>query len=187
MDTSESIADLYTDHHGWLQRLLRRRLGCSETAADLAHDAFLRLLARPRRFDSPAGARAYLSRMARGLCVDLWRRREIEQAWLVALAEQPEPVAPSAEDRVAVIETLYRVDAMLRRLPEKVARAFLMAQLHGQGYKAIGAELGVSERMVKKYMARAMLECALLEVRLHQEAGGLAGPLAAPVDEGAGR
>ncbi|MBM7335186.1 MAG: sigma-70 family RNA polymerase sigma factor [Alcanivorax sp.] len=187
MDTSESIADLYTDHHGWLQRLLRRRLGCSETAADLAQDAFLRLLARPRRFDSPAGARAYLSRMARGMCVDLWRRREIEQAWLAALAEQPEPLAPSAEDRVLVLETLCQVDAMLRRLPEKVARAFLMAQLHGRSYKAIGAALRVSERTVKKYMARAMLECALLEVRLQREEDGHAAPLPAPVDSGAGR
>ena len=29
---------LYLEHHGWLLGWLRRRLECSETAADLAHD-----------------------------------------------------------------------------------------------------------------------------------------------------
>lgn len=35
---------LYLDHHGWLHGWLRRRLDCTDTAADLAHDTFLRLL-----------------------------------------------------------------------------------------------------------------------------------------------
>lgn len=38
-----------------------------------------------------------------------------------------------------------------------------MAQVHGMTYKEIGAELGVSDRMVKKYMAQAMLHCALIK------------------------
>lgn len=48
-------------------------------------------------------------------------------------------------------------------LPERVRRAFLLAQLDGLTYRQIGVELGVSERMVKKYMARAMLHCLNLE------------------------
>jgi RNA polymerase sigma-70 factor (ECF subfamily) len=70
---------------------------------------------------------------------------------------------PSSEDRAIVIETLCRVGAMLERLPEKVATAFVLSQLHGMRYGEIAARLGVSERMVKKYMARAMLSCVLLE------------------------
>ena len=167
---TDSVADLYDRHHGWLHQLLRRRLGCSETAADLAHDTFLRLLRRPRQFDSAEGARAYLSTVARGLCVDLWRRRGVEQAWLAVLAEQPQALAPSSEHQAIVIETLCEVDAMLRRLPEKVARAFLLAQLHGRTYREIALELEVSERMVKKYMARAMLHCALLEASFDEGA-----------------
>jgi RNA polymerase sigma-70 factor (ECF subfamily) len=101
--------------------------------------------------------------MANGMCIDLWRRREVEQAWLDALAAHPEAVEPSAEDRAIVIETLCRVSAMLERLPEKVASAFVLSQLHGLRYREIAERLQVSERMVKKYMARAMLHCVLLE------------------------
>lgn len=157
--TQAAIHSFYSEHHGWLRQLLRRRLGNAADAADLAHDAFLRLLARPREFDSPAGARAYLSTVARGLCVDLWRRREIEQAWLQALAAQPDAVEPSAEQRALIFEALLEIDTMLRRLPANVADAFIMAMAYGMTDKEIAAELGVSDRMVRKYMTRAMLHC----------------------------
>lgn len=161
---SQGIDALYSHHYGWLHAFLRRKLGNAFDAADLAHDAFVRLLVKPRDFDSQDGARAYLSTVAKGLCVDLWRRREIERAWVDALAVSARRVEPSAEHRAIVLETLFEIDAMLRRLPEKVRSAFLMAQVHDMTYPEIAAELGVSTRMVKRYMAHAMLHCVLLEV-----------------------
>lgn len=168
MPSADSPADptlhaLYCDHHGWLRDWLRRRLGSACDAADLAHDIFMRLLIRPRTFDSFDGARAYLGAMARGLCVDLWRRREIERLWLETLAAQPEAVVPSAEQQTLIVEALCAVDAMLNRLPPRVARAFALAQIDGLTYRQIARELGVSERSVKNYMATAMLQCALFE------------------------
>ena len=158
-----SLGQLYHHHQPWLQQLLSQRLGCSESAADLAQDAFVRLLKTPRHLDSFEGARAYLSRMAKGLCVDHWRRQDIERAWQQALAASAEMNLPSAEHQQIVIETLCEIDRMLARLPEKVASAFLASQLHGKPYRQIAEELGVSERRVKKYMAQAMLQCALIE------------------------
>jgi len=157
------LETLYSDHHGWLSSWLRRRLGNAYDAADMAHDVYLRLLQKPREFDSFEGARAYLSTMAKGMCADLWRRREIEQVWLETLAVQPEAIAPSPEQRAIAIDALCEVDRMLQKLPVKAANAFVMAQIHGMTYKEIAAELAVSDRMVKKYMAQAMLHCALIE------------------------
>lgn len=165
-DTFEQhLSGLYSDHHGWLQSWLRRRLGSAFDAADLAQEAFVRLLARPRRFDSFDNARAYLSTVAKGLCVDLWRRREIEQAWLDTLAARPEAVEPSAEERVAILQALYEIDAMLQRLSEKAGRAFVLAMACEMTDKEVARELGVSDRMVRKYIAQAMLHCMTLEAR----------------------
>lgn len=163
-DPEEQLHILYSHHHGWLFSLLKRRLGCAEDAADLAQDAFIRLLLRPREFDNSGGARAYLTTVAKGLCIDLWRRREVEQAWLAAIAAKPEVFSPSPEHAAIVLETLYDVNHMLRCLPQKVAKAFIYSQIDGLTYREIAVRLDVSERMVKKYMARAMYECAVLEL-----------------------
>ena len=165
---SLSVETLYSDYHGWLHRVLQRRLGNTDDAADLAHDAFIRLLNTPRHLNHQT-ARAYLSRMARGLCVDLWRRREIEQAWLDTLASHPEQETPSAEQQTAAMEALIEVDAMLSRLPGPVSQAFIQSMVHGLTGKEIATQLGVSERTVRNYLSRAMLACLRLQARLNGE------------------
>ncbi|WP_053151918.1 sigma-70 family RNA polymerase sigma factor [Pseudomonas protegens] len=162
----DSVHSLYDAHHRWLYELLRRRLNHAWDAADLAHDIFVRVLKRPPVLLDEVHQRSYLATVARGLCIDHWRRRQLEQAWLQALAARPQAVQPSAEQQAIIVETLYEVDAMLSRLPAKVRSAFILAQLHGRPYQAIANELGVSERMVKKYLAQALLHCALLEAEL---------------------
>lgn len=157
------LSALYEEHHLWLRQWLRRRLGCAENAADLAQDTFVRLISKPCIFENALNARAFLSKVAKGLCIDLWRRQQIERAWLDTLATHPELEAPSSETHAIMIEALVRVDAMLRELPEKVATAFLLAQIEGLTYREIALKLQVSERMIKKYMAQAMLHCALLD------------------------
>lgn len=162
--SADNIMLLFSEHNNWLHTLLRRRLGNASDAADLAQDVFLRLLIKPRNFDTLAGARAYLGSMAQGMCIDLWRKKKIERVWLETLAAQPVPTVVSAEHCAIVLETLFQVDAMLQGLPEKVRTAFLMSQIGGSTYAKIATELSVSERMVKKYMAQAMLHCLHLEV-----------------------
>lgn len=159
----DAFDTLYRDHHPWLHNLLRRRSGCNDTAADLAQDTFLRILARdedPRQLQRP---RAYLSRIAQGLLANHWRHRDIERAYLEALSQQPAAVAPSPEQHHLILDTLYQLDELLRTLPDKVRQAFLMSRLEQLRYVDIGERLGVSERMVKKYMAQAMLHCLRLD------------------------
>src|SRR5690606_40403318 len=86
-EQAANIESLYCDHHGWLQAWLRRRLGNSSDAADLAHDTFLRILGRGQR-EQIWEPRAYLATIANGLVVSHWRRRELERAWLEALADR---------------------------------------------------------------------------------------------------
>lgn len=163
--STKNIVLIFSEHHNWLQELLRRRLGHATDAADLAQDVFLRLLIKPRYFDSLAGACAYLGAMAQGTYIDLYRRKEIERVWLETLTAQPMPVAVSAEHCAIVLETLFQVDSMLRAPPEKVRAAFVMSQIRRLTYAEIATELDVPKRMVKKYMARAMLHCLILKVK----------------------
>ena len=163
----QQIGVLYTDHHTWLKAWLQRRLGNAADAADLAHDAFLRLILKPapRGFGSVGEARAYLRTMAQGMCINLWHRREIEQAWLDTLAAHPESFAPSAERQAIIVEALLEIGALLLDLPPKAAQAFLMVSVGEMTSSEAARELAVSSRMVRKYVAQVMLRCMQSEAR----------------------
>lgn len=160
----QTIDAIYRHHHGWLHGWLRQRLNCSETAADLAHDTFVKLLRKPREIDNVPAARGYLRTVAERVYIDHWRRKSIERAWLETLSNRQTAVALSEEQHAIIIETFMQIDAMLAKLPANVAKAFSLSQIEGMPYRQIAVELGVSERTVKTYMARAMFACVQLEL-----------------------
>ncbi|THF66175.1 sigma-70 family RNA polymerase sigma factor [Pseudothauera nasutitermitis] len=154
----QTVATLYSEHHGWLQGWLRRRLGCTHQASDLAQDTFLRLLKHDTlpRIDEP---RAYLTTIAKGVLVNWYRRQSLEQAWLEALAAQPQALVPSEEERYLILDALNELDALLNALPPLVKRAFLLAQVAEYKYEDIAEELGVSLATVKRHMRQAFRHC----------------------------
>lgn len=149
---------LYSDHHRWLCGWLRKKLGCTHRAADLAHDTFLRLLARQEAI-AIHEPRAFLTTVARRVLANHWRREQIERAYLEALAQMPQPLAPSPEERAILLETLLEIDRLLAGLPTPVKRAFLLSQLDGLGQAEIASRLGISVTTVKRYLVRAGTQC----------------------------
>lgn len=155
----ESLQSLYREHHGWLVRLLRRRLGSTDQAADLAHDTFVRIMAAHRAHGWGQQPRALLTRIAQGLVIDHWRRRDVERAYFEVIASLPVSAAPSNEERFLILEALCRIEAMLHNLPCRTRRIFLMSQLDGLSYRQIAGELRVSLITVKRHMQTAFLAC----------------------------
>ena len=153
-----SLHDLYQDHHGWLLSWLHRRLGGSDHAADLAQDTFVRVLRTPSQ-QPVREPHAYLATIARALIVDHFRRRELEQTYLQALAHLPEAETPSPEHSVLILETLRLVDAALDTLPVQARQTFLLSQLDGMRYAQIADRFGVSLTTVKRHMLRAFRAC----------------------------
>lgn len=152
------VGALYAAHNGWLRSWLRKKLGCSHRAAELAQDTFLRVLTGnvPSHFAEP---RAYLTTVARHLVADHWRRQELERAYLEELSRLPEPEVISPEERLLVLQTLQRIDARLRALPAITRQTFLMSQLDGMVYSDIAVQLKLSLSTVKRHMAQAFLAC----------------------------
>ncbi|MEN5199200.1 sigma-70 family RNA polymerase sigma factor [Pseudomonas wadenswilerensis] len=155
---SSSLEGLYLDHHNWLTGWLRRRLGCPDSAADLAQDTFMRLL-QARQTPLLNEPRAFLTTVAKRVLCNHYRRQDLERAYLQALAQLPEDLAPSEEHRAIIFETLLELDRLLDGLPLPVKRAFLMAQVDGLSYSAIGVQLGISLATVKRYLNKAAMRC----------------------------
>jgi len=155
------ISMLYSNHHGWLQGWLCKKIGNAFDAADLAHDTFMRILGA-RDLSSIHEPRAYLTTVAKGLVINWYQRQALERSYLEALAVLPESYTPSAEQRLMILETLHEIDATLDALAPKVRTVFLLSQINGLKYEEIAKQLAISPITVKRYMKQAFLHCLVV-------------------------
>ena len=150
----QDIATLYADHHGWLQGWLRKKLGSTACAADVAHDTFVRLLDREEAV-AAREPRAFLATVAQRVLFNHYRRQKLEEAYLDVLAQLPPLHAPSPEERALLLATVFELDRMLDGLPPPVKRAFLLRQLDELPQEDIARQLGISLATVKRHLQRA--------------------------------
>jgi RNA polymerase sigma-70 factor (ECF subfamily) len=151
---------LFRNHGKDLRHFLRRRLACSDAAADLAQEAFLRLM---RSADAPNAldARAYLFRTAANLAIDYQRNRrhhvtgEGADAALADIADphpSPEKLALSREEWQVLLRAIAD-------LPPRGRQVFLLHKEAGLSHAAISQRLGISRNTVVVHMMRALAHC----------------------------
>ena len=155
----EALLTLYRDHHNWLHGWIRRKLGCSQRAADLAQDTFCRLLERdaPVELRTP---RSFLATVARRLLIDDSRRRELELAYLDCYAELHGNTNALTPERIA--EAAQVLDGILRllgALPAGMREAFLLRRCEGLTHEQVARRMGTSVRTVKRHIAQAYQRC----------------------------
>lgn len=156
------IESLFREHNDTLLRFLRARLHSEADAREAAQEAYVRLL----QLDDPGQLsflRAYLFRIAANVATDLLRRRAVQSR-----VQQDglffETDAPATQERaLAAREQLAAVELALSELPPRCREAFLLSRREGWASGRIAAHLGVSDRMVRLYLVRALehLEAAL--------------------------
>jgi RNA polymerase sigma-70 factor (ECF subfamily) len=157
----QEVEALYSDHHGWLYAWLRRKLGCPHRAADVAQSTFLRVLTARDALFGIEQPRAWLTATAKRLIIDEARRVRIEQAFLAELAVLAEHSEghPPPEQALAVLQALEQLSAVLAAVSHKARAAFVRHYLDGETLAAVAGELGVSTKMVQKYLAQVLLQC----------------------------
>ncbi|GAA0812511.1 sigma-70 family RNA polymerase sigma factor [Colwellia asteriadis] len=153
----QALSQLYIDHQPWLHQWLCRKLGCSYQAADLAQDAFIKLLTQQhQKLREP---RAYLQVLAQRTLFDFWRRKELEQSYSQMLLTQEQSYYPSEETRALVIEAINQLDQLLYRLDVVTRQVFLLSQLRQFTYQEIAEQMAISVMTVRRHMKKAILAC----------------------------
>lgn len=163
--------ELFRTHGDALRRFLARRVASPETAADLAQEAFLRLLRA-----APAAVlrdpRAYLYRTALNLLTDHRRSaaRDVGAAPAppAALEAAADP-APSPERHALSREELAVLRRAIETLPARRREIFLLHKLDGMSYAAIAERLGIAKNTVEVQMVRALAHCRQELARYRRE------------------
>ena len=143
-----------------LEYQIAKRVGCSETAADLATEIYLKLRRINPACHSEGEAWTYLYRMAKSAAIDhirTVRRRETLLGGAVDVVEPEEMIAP--DRRIAADDQMKIIEGALAELPEKARTMLLLSRVQGLTHGEIANELGVSKSLIEKYIARALLHC----------------------------
>lgn len=156
----QQIERLYMEHHGWLLAWLKRTLGCSHHAADTAQTTFVKLLDATIMTSQIASPRAWLKTTAKRILIDEYRHHKIESLYLHELAHQlaQETPAPSAEASLMVIETIKALSNVLESVSANASHAFIAHYIEGKSQVEIAQTLGVSTKMVQKYLIQVLLK-----------------------------
>jgi RNA polymerase sigma factor (sigma-70 family) len=163
------IESFYRQHRPWLMAWLRKRLACPFDAEDLVQDTFVRVIRSQESMTVIREPHNYLLTIARGLAIDLFRRRTLEQQYLITLANLPELKWPSEERKALILELLLEVDVMLDGLGRNVKQTFILSQFEGLTYSNIAEQLKISLRTVNHYMAKATEHCSSFRLRQQTE------------------
>ena len=97
--------------------------------------------------------------VAKGLVIDLHRRRALETSYLDALTHMQPCYAPSSEGAELILQLLIKIDSALDNLPAKVRETFLLSRFEGLTYSAIAEQMDISVGSVRKYMFKASAAC----------------------------
>lgn len=136
-------------------RFLALRTGSAEDAREIVQEAYARVLAldRPGTVSFLVG---YLWRIAANLAIDRNRQR-VARCRLDELAMQPTSrSAPSTESVVESRQRLAIVARAVGELPPRCRQAFMLRVVEGRRFAQVGREMGITGRMAKIHVARAM-------------------------------
>lgn len=155
---SEMVRRLFQEHNRALIGFLIARLQSEAEAHDVAQEAYVRLL-QLEQASAVSFLRAHLFTIAGNLAIDRLRQRQVRernspQDFFEDLLTRPGP------DRTAIAQQeMGIIKQALRELPEKCRRAFMLHVFAGHSVQEIAAQMNLTDRMIRHYVARAMATC----------------------------
>lgn len=166
---ASALSSLFREHNRTLVRFINARLRNEQEANEIAQEAYVKMLQLDRCPGTASFMRHYLFRVAENLAVDRIRQRysrsridqltSIDDLFQEALAERT----------VLAGQELALLRAAVAELPEKYREAFRLIKLEDNSFPQAAGLMRLSERMVRKYITRA-----LIYIRLRREGNSAA-------------
>jgi RNA polymerase sigma-70 factor (ECF subfamily) len=155
------VVDAVSRFSGGLLRYLRRRLGNTADARDVAQETYARLL-RVDRTDLIRDPQSYIFRIAANLAYEfeLHQRRERTRLDEPSMVEELQRLqSHSPEEQAELAANMARLNRVMANLPQRHRAALILHRRDGMTYEEIAAQLGTSVHMVKKYITAGLQRC----------------------------
>jgi RNA polymerase sigma factor (sigma-70 family) len=163
--TAAAISELFREHNRMLVGYLRSRLGSEQEAKEVAQEAYVRVL-QLHQPGAPGLLRAYLFKTAANLAIDRLRHRRVmrrseEQPQLFEELNTTRGDLNDPAEQLLAREQAEQLLRFLQELPAKCQEVLSLHRFEGISQRDVSLRLGMSERMVRRYVTYAMVYCRL--------------------------
>ena len=136
-------------------RFIAARLGSKQEASEVAQEAYVKVLSLDH-VEAVSYLRAFLFKTAANLATDRLRARSRRESIFQAGGREEAVFDLSPERELDGQQTLQRLRDAIDELPPKCREAFLLYRLEELSTKEVAKRMGLQERMVWRYIARAL-------------------------------
>ena len=157
------LSQLFLEHNRMLVAYLAARLHSVHEAREVAQEAYVRLL-KLGQASAPRTLRALLFKTATNLAIDRLRHRAVRHSYQREQQLRGLGANGTGEDPAVLLEAReqsLQLLGFLQELPAKCREAFDLHRLQGLTQPEVAARLGLSDRMVRRYVTYAMVYCRL--------------------------
>jgi RNA polymerase sigma factor (sigma-70 family) len=159
-DVQAFVAGLVASHGVQLRRFLLARARNASDVPDVVQEVYLRMLRVPN-IESIRSPEAYLFTVAQHVLQQHALKQSaapqsIELTQMLSSAQAMPDVDPVLD--LDAQQCLERLQGALDQLSPKLRATFLLHRRDGLSFDEIGARLGISRPMVKKYLMQALIQ-----------------------------
>jgi RNA polymerase sigma factor (sigma-70 family) len=155
-----SVPETIRRYHDSLIQFLRQRLRVKEDAADIAQEAYIRMMQYEgsEKIHSPS---SMLFRIAINVANDLGRSEQARRASDQLSIDGMELASsePSADRAIAARQDLDILYDAIEQLSPRCRQVFLLSRVDRMTYPQIAVHCGISVKMVEKHISHALAIC----------------------------
>lgn len=159
-DRGQVIGQLFREHNRALIRFLMNRLRSSEEAADVAQEAYARML-QLHSLGTISYLRAFLFKTAANIAIDRLRFRKAQSLRAENHAAENHSIditaAVSTEQWASDEEELTLTTAYIEELPPQYREALLLSRFEPLSTAEIAKRMNISERTVQHYIVESLV------------------------------
>lgn len=156
---ANDVTEYYSMYQQEIRNYLTKKLACTDTAADLTHEAFTRLLSNESKLNLKS-PRAYLYSIASNLLNDHFRHQKRQPRF--SSTEEIDTVIDEgpSQDRILLAESEVRcLQEAIKKLSPRCRQVFIMHKFDHLSYEEISQELGIAKNTVMVHMMNALAHC----------------------------
>ncbi len=161
-----AITQLIKTYDQELRRVMYRRCGCIETAADIVQETYQRMMSG-NLWQQAENPRALMHRIAANLATDYERRHKVRDHYVDNVDFLSEELQSSnGIDPEQIIAGHQRLDTLteaVNQLPPKCRIVFVLRKFEDLSHAEIAERLGISRNMVEKHLRNAMQKLQQLD------------------------